>query len=296
MTAVTGPWILALRPKTLTAALVPVVVATALVKAEGVEVKWWISIAALSASFLIQIATNLINDAIDFEKGADTAERVGPVRVTQSGLLTAKQVKRGAGVCLVIAFLIGIPLVLHGGWPIVVIGLLSLALAYGYTGGPFPLAYLGLGDLFVILFFGLIAVMGTHYLHSGVWSVPAAVAGIQIGFLATVLIAINNLRDCEQDRKVGKRTLAARFGVTFAKWEIAVLSYSPFLLGAFYAPQGWKWAAYAPLVAVPLAGRVVRSVWGAASGDELNRALAKAAGLQIVFGFALALGLWVGVR
>lgn len=274
----------------------PVVVATALVKAEGVEVKWWISIATLFASFLIQIATNLINDAIDFEKGADTAERVGPVRVTQSGLLTAKQVKRGAYICLAVAFLTGIPLVLHGGWPIMVIGLLSLAMAYGYTGGPFPLAYLGLGDLFVILFFGLIAVMGTHFLHSGLWSLPAAVAGIQIGFLATVLIAINNLRDCEQDRKVGKRTLAARFGARFAKWEIAILSYSPFLLGAFYAPQGWKWAAYAPLVAVPLAGRVVRSVWGAESGEELNRSLAKAAGLQIVFGFALALGLWVGVR
>lgn len=296
MDAVTNPWILALRPKTLTAALVPVVVATALVKAEGVEVKWWISIATLFASFLIQIATNLINDAIDFEKGADTAERVGPVRVTQSGLLTAKQVKRGAYICLAVAFLTGIPLVLHGGWPIMVIGLLSLAMAYGYTGGPFPLAYLGLGDLFVILFFGLIAVMGTHFLHSGLWSLPAAVAGIQIGFLATVLIAINNLRDCEQDRKVGKRTLAARFGARFAKWEIAILSYSPFLLGAFYAPQGWKWAAYAPLVAVPLAGRVVRSVWGAESGEELNRSLAKAAGLQIVFGFALALGLWVGVR
>ena len=128
------------------------------------------------------------------------------------------------------------------------------------------------------------------------WTLDALVGGFQIGCLSTVLIAINNLRDCEQDRKVGKRTLAARFGATFAKWEIAVLSYSPFLLGAFYAPQGWKWAAYAPLVAVPLAGRVVRSVWGAESGEELNRALAKAAGLQIVFGFALALGLWVGVR
>ncbi len=296
MSILVNPWILALRPKTLTAALVPVVVATALVQAEGVPVLWWVSIVTLVASLLIQVATNLINDAIDFEKGADTAERVGPVRVTQSGMLTAQQVKLGAGVCLAAAFLLGIPLVLQGGWPIMLIGLLSLTMAYAYTGGPFPLAYLGLGDLFVILFFGLIAVMGTHFLHAGFWSAPSIVAGLQIGFLATVLIAINNLRDREQDLKVGKRTLAARFGPTFAKWEIGVLSYAPFLLGAFYAPQGWRWAAYAPLVAVPLAGRVVRSVWGATSGEEFNRALAKAAGLQIVFGFALALGLWVGAR
>ena len=290
-----NPWLLALRPKTLSAAFVPIVVATALVRAEGYEIQWWISLTAMATAFLIQIATNFINDAIDFEKGADTSERIGPQRVTQSGLLTSKQVKQGAFACLGLALILGIPLVVHGGLPILAIGVASLALAYSYTGGPFPLAYLGLGDLFVILFFGVIAVMGTHYLHSGVWTEAALVAGLQVGFFATVLIAINNLRDAPQDRKIGKKTLAARFGETFARWEIAILAYSPFLMGTYYLAheggRGWKWAAYAPLIVVPLAGRVVRSVWSE-SGAPLNRSLALAGGLQIAFGFALALGLW----
>lgn len=289
-------WILALRPKTLSAALVPVVVATALVKAQGHVVQWWISALALSASILIQIATNLINDAVDFEKGADTEKRVGPIRVTQSGLLSKKQVMTAAGVCLAGAFACGVPLVIEGGWPIVAIGLVSIFLAYSYTGGPFPLAYLGLGDLFVILFFGVIAVGGTHYLHTKVVTPLALVAGLQVGFLATVLIAINNLRDAPQDKEVGKRTLAVRFGERFAKWEIAVLAYAPFILGAVYGPQGWKWAAYAPLIAVPLAGRVIRGIWTTPPSPAMNRFLAMAAGLQIVFGFALSVGLWLGVR
>lgn len=285
------PWLLALRPKTLTAALVPIVVATALVKATGHEIKWWVSISALFASFFIQIATNLINDAIDFDKGADTETRTGPQRVTQTGLLSRKQVMTGGFICLAAALALGIPLVMEGGWPIVVIGVASLFLAYGYTGGPFPLAYLGLGDLFVILFFGVIAVGGTYYLHTHEYNHYALVAGLQVGFLATVLIAINNLRDAPQDKLVGKKTLAVRFGERFAKIEITFFAYAPFLLGVFYAAPGWKWAGYAPLIAVPLAGRLLRGIWPAKPGPVMNRYLAMSAGLQIVFGFALAVGL-----
>jgi 1,4-dihydroxy-2-naphthoate octaprenyltransferase len=291
-----NPWILALRPKTLTAALVPILVATALVHASGIAVKWWVSVFALIASFFIQIATNLINDAIDFDKGADTDQRTGPTRVTQSGMISRRQVMVGAGICLALAFAFGVPLVVEGGWPIAAIGVVSIALAYGYTGGPFPLAYMGLGDLFVILFFGVIGVMGTFFLHTGQWSELAAVAGLQVGFLATVLIAINNLRDSPEDVKVGKKTLAVRFGVKFSKIEIAVLCYAPFLMGMAYENRGWMWAAYAPLIAVPLVSRLVRGIWAADPGPVMNRFLAMAAALHLLFGLALAGGLWFGAK
>ena len=291
-----NPWILALRPKTLTATLVPIVAATALVKATGFQVQWWISITALLASFLIQIATNFINDAIDFDKGADTETRTGPRRVTQTGLLSRKQVMTGGFVCLALALVVGIPLVIEGGWPIVAIGVASLFLAYGYTGGPFPLAYLGLGDLFVVLFFGLIAVGGTFFLHTHAYGWPALIVGLQVGLLATVLIAINNLRDAPQDKLVGKKTLAVRFGTRFAKIEITIMAYLPFLLGMAYSGAGWKWAGYAPLITVPLAGRLVRGIWKSEPGPVMNRFLAMAAGLQMAFGFALALGLWMSGR
>ncbi len=285
-------WFLALRPKTLTAALVPVVVATALVKANGYEVQWWISITALLASFFIQIATNLINDAIDFDKGADTATRTGPTRVTQSGLLTRNQVMTGGFVCLAVALALGIPLVLLGGWPIVAIGVVSLFLAYSYTGGPFPLAYLGLGDLFVVLFFGVIAVGGTYFLHTQSYHHHALIAGVQVGCLATVLIAINNLRDSPQDRLVGKKTLAVRFGARFAKFEIIAMIAIPFLLWSMYGPFGASliFMALPALIGVPLA----IAVWRTEPGPIMNRYLARAAGLQLSFGFLLATALWIG--
>ena len=202
----------------------------------------------------------------------------------------------GAGLCLLTALAFGIPLVIEGGLPILIIGVVSLALAYGYTGGPFPLAYLGLGDLFVILFFGLIAVMGTFYLHTGMVSELSAIAGLQIGFLATVLIAINNLRDSPEDVKVGKKTLAVRFGARFSKVEITLLCYAPFLLGMAYESRGWIWAAYAPLIAVPLVSRLVRGIWTSQPGPIMNRFLAMAAAVHILFGLALAGGLWFGVK
>lgn len=285
------PWLMATRPKTLTAALVPIVVATALVKADGREVLWWISVCALVSSFFIQIGTNLVNDAIDFVKGADTAERIGPQRVTQSGLLSQKTVMTAGFVCLGFAVGFGVPLVAHGGWPIVAIGLVSIFLAYAYTGGPFPLAYKGLGDLFVILFFGLVAVMGTYYLHTGTVTRMSALAGLQVGFLATVLIAINNLRDAPQDAKVGKKTLAVRFGPTFAKVEIGLLSIAPFVMGFAWYESNFA-AALLPFASFPLARRLITGVARSEPGPIFNRYLAMAAALHLVFGILLATGLW----
>lgn len=196
-------WLLAARPKTLTAAVIPVVLGTALARSHGGRVLWVYALLALAGALLIQIATNLINDAIDFEKGTDTAERVGPKRVTASGLIRPRHVKMAGLACFGGAALVGIPLLIRGGWPLLAIGLASIAAGYVYTGGPYPLAYNGLGEIFVMVFFGLVAVGGTYYLQWLDYGAGAAVAGIAAGSLANVLLAVNNLRDAEGDARTG---------------------------------------------------------------------------------------------
>lgn len=278
----------AVRIKTLVAGAIPVMVAHCLVLALGKPPLWWVTFCALTGALCIQIATNFLNDAIDFKKGADDEHRIGPQRVTQSGLMSPKMVMVLGFSFLIIAVLFGLPLVIRGGAPILVFGALSLFLAYGYTGGPFPLAYLGLGDLFVIIFFGLFAVAGTYYLHTLSLDAIALVAGLQVGFLATTLLAINNLRDSETDAKVAKRTLAVRFGDNFVRSEIAILLVFAFLLNAFY--QDLK-GVNLNLVISPLAVYLVYYVWTATEKSSLNRALGMAAALQMAFGILLSIGL-----
>ncbi|UXR64913.1 1,4-dihydroxy-2-naphthoate octaprenyltransferase [Bdellovibrio bacteriovorus] len=282
--------LLAFRPKTLTAALVPCVAGTALVKAIGLSWNGWVLFYALMASFLIQIGTNLVNDAVDFKKGADTEKRIGPQRITQAGILTANQVMLLGSLCFLLAVLCGIPLVLKGGWVIVAIGVASVLMGYSYTAGPFPLAYLGLGDLFVILFFGLLAVMGIVFLNTGEWMSEAFVLGLQIGFHATTLIAINNLRDHSGDRLVNKKTLAVRFGVGFSRWEIAALSFLPFVLNLYWWFEGYKIAALVSLLALPLAFKLTKNVFNTEPSPAYNKFLGQAAGLHLVFGLLIALG------
>jgi 1,4-dihydroxy-2-naphthoate octaprenyltransferase len=285
------PWLMALRPKTLTAALVPVMVATALAAAEGFEIKWWVSVCAVLSALFIQFGTNLINDALDFKKGADDARRVGPKRVTQSGLLSLRQVLTGGAVCFAIAALFGVPLVFEGGWPIVGIGLLSLFCGYTYTGGPYPLAYKGLGDLFVIIFFGLVAVLGTFYLHAGTITKSGFIAGLQVGLLATVLIAVNNFRDAPIDKEAGKLTLAVRFGYDFARAEIMLLSFVPFLMGMYWIQNGATMAGSLPLILLPLAALIYQGVKKNNPGPVFNKFLAQSAGLHLFFGILLTVGL-----
>lgn len=282
--------LLAFRPKTLTAALVPCVAGTALVKATGLSWDGWVLFYALMASFLIQIGTNLVNDAVDFKKGADTEKRIGPQRITQAGILTAGQVMALGAVCFLLAILCGIPLVLKGGWVIVAIGVASILMGYSYTAGPFPLAYLGLGDLFVILFFGLLAVMGIVFLNTGEWMIEAFMLGLQIGLHATVLIAINNLRDRTGDVLVGKKTLAVRFGVKFSRAEIAVLCFLPFLMNIYWWFEGYKIAAMISVLALPLAIKVTKNIYKTEPSPAYNQFLGQAAGLHLVFGLLLALG------
>lgn len=282
-----NPWLLAARPKTLAAAVVPVLMGTALARgpANGrLPIDWWLFACTLAGAVLIQIGTNFVNDALDFKKGTDTAERLGPLRVTQAGLLSADAVMRGAYACFFLAALCGIPLVLHSGWPLLAIGLGSIAAAYAYTGGPYPLAYHGLGELFVLVFFGLVAVGGTFYIQRGTidWTVLAM--GTAIGLLAVALLAINNLRDAKSDVRTGKRTMAVRFGETFARIEIAFCVLMPFAIVATIAvarARPWLMTTWIALpLAVALLARVYRS-----EGAALNRCLAMCGGLQWAFGF-----------
>jgi len=205
-------WVLAARPKTLPAAIVPVWAGCLLAKELTRNFDLRLAVLTALGAIFIQIATNFFNDVIDAEKGADTLDRVGPQRATVSGLLSRRAVYTGAIFILLQAIVCGFLLYQVRGWAILAIGVPSLYLSYGYTGGPFPLAYRGLGEVFVVLFFGLVAVMGTIFVQSGVWPWQGAVLGLQIGFLSAVLIAVNNYRDLEADGKANKRTLVVRWG------------------------------------------------------------------------------------
>ena len=285
-------WLLAIRPRTLTAAVVPVAVGTALAFHDG-EGRAGPALAALLSAVLIQIGTNLINDYYDFKKGADTSERVGPTRVTQSGLIPPSTVLAGAAVSFLAASAFGLYLIAVGGWPILAIGVLSLLSGYAYTGGPYPLGYHGLGDVFVFVFFGLVAVTGTYYVQAGQVAPAAWVAALPVGAIGTAILVVNNLRDAATDARAGKRTLVVRLGVGGGRVEYLLL------LGLAFATPLLMWAlrlsgpacllALLGLpAAIPPARRVLRQ-----AGAALNPALGETARLQLVFGLLLAMGLWL---
>jgi 1,4-dihydroxy-2-naphthoate octaprenyltransferase len=284
-----NPWLLAARPKTLSAAVVPVLMGSVLAADEPAAISWWIFACALAGALLIQIATNFINDALDFKKGADTSERLGPVRVTAAGLISAERVMRAAWMCLILAALCGIPLLVRGGWPMLVVGLASIAAAYAYTGGPYPLAYHGLGELFVVVFFGFVAVGGTFYALSLQLTQSALLAGFAAGSLATVLLAINNLRDIDSDRRSNKRTLAVRFGENFARAEVVFFTLAPFVAVAGIAGIRGHGGLLLTLGALPFALLVIAQVFRS-RGAKLNRSLAFAGALQWAFGLLFVAG------
>ncbi len=283
-------WLMASRPKTLALAWTPILVGTALAFAVYGAVRIELSALAFLSAMLIQIGTNLINDALDFKKGADTPERLGPKRVTQSGLMDADRVLSLGLFCFGLSALVAIPLVMAGGWPLIAMGLCSFLAGYAYTGGPFPLAYRGLGDLFVLIFFGWVALCGVYYLNTGTWDWRAWVAGTQMGLLATIPIAINNMRDHATDRRVGKRTLAVRLGLSWVRLEIALLCFLPFLIGGFWYGEGFRWATFLPLFTFPLALFLFFKMVTTEPGVIYNRFLAWGVALDVFFGILLSLG------
>ena len=244
------------RPKVLFIGLGPIILGICLSFniAQISNCKYYlINLALLLSVLCIQIATHFFNDAYDFLKGADSSKRKGPQRMVQQGLLSVKETLRAGFICLFVAALTGGFLVLQSGWPVLIIGAISMALAYFYTAGPYPLAYTGfLSDIFVILFFGILAVMGAVYIITGDWNTDAFIGGLQLGLLALSLLVINNLRDEEEDRQAGKKTLIVRFGKKFGLIEWSFSQYLPYLIGFYWYTTSQSGMAFLPLVLLPL--------------------------------------------
>jgi 1,4-dihydroxy-2-naphthoate octaprenyltransferase len=274
-------------------AAAPVGVGTALAVADG-QGRALPASAALLGALLIQIGANFANDVFDFERGADTDARIGPPRAAQLGLLTPRQMKIGTAVAFGSAALIGAYLVGVGGWPIALIGVLSIAAGLAYTGGPFAFGYHGLGDIAVFAFFGIAAVCGTYYVQA-LTLPPLVFAGsLPIGAFATAVLVVNNLRDVDTDRSAGKRTLAVRFGRRAARFEYAGLLVFAYAMLPGLCLAGASLAAVVmPLATLPLAALLIRTVWKSSDGPTLNTALARTAALEVAFAALLASGLLV---
>ncbi|MBX7258225.1 MAG: 1,4-dihydroxy-2-naphthoate polyprenyltransferase [Candidatus Hydrogenedentes bacterium] len=293
-------WLMAARPKTLGAAVAPVIIGTAIAYADMLDIHWPSLVSALLGAMLIQIGTNFANDYFDFVKGTDTKERIGPTRATQAGLVSPKTMRLAFVATFAAALIPGAYIIYRGGWPFVLIGLVSIVCGILYTGGPFPLGYLGLGDVFVLIFFGPVAVCGTYYLH-GLELTPAVampgvfdllLAGIAPGLISVALLTVNNLRDVEQDKISGKKTLAVRFGRGFARLEFQAC----ILLACLVLPLHFYWVTgnmlmwVVPAVTLPLASRTLRTVYRSTDGAALNRALGETGRLLIVFSIVFSAG------
>ncbi|MBV72177.1 MAG: 1,4-dihydroxy-2-naphthoate polyprenyltransferase [Myxococcales bacterium] len=282
-------WVAAIRPATLWAGAVPVFVGAALAAAAGYGPGRG-SMMALVGALLIQIGTNLVNDYADFKTGADGPDRLGPKRATSEGWLKPKDVLGAAMLTLLCAGAVGIYLSTIGGIPILILGLVSIVCAIAYTAGPFPLAYVGLGDVFVLAFFGVAAVTGTFYLEAGFFNLGSIVAGLIIGALATMILVVNNLRDRVGDTRVGKRTLAVRFGPRFTRIQYLLLCVSAYGLTIYGAQTGlFSHWTYLVGLTIPFAVSECRAVH-AKDGRDLNPHLAGAAKLELAFGFLFCLG------
>ena len=266
-------WVIASRPKTLFASISPVLLGTALAYSRGLGDGVAAFLAFLGAVF-IQIGTNLANDYWDAKKGSDRADRLGPVRVTSAGLLKPRTVFLGMSLCFAVASLAGLWLIARAGWPVAVIGMVSILCGILYTAGPFPLAYVGLGDIFTFVFFGLVATSGTYFVEAREFSMTSLILGAVPGFYSVVLIALNNLRDRESDLLSNKKTLAVRFGADFARWEIALCLFAPCFVPLWLWRDGlleW-WMAMVCFVPAVLHGIAVGlAVFRIRNMREINR-------------------------
>jgi 1,4-dihydroxy-2-naphthoate polyprenyltransferase len=282
-------WLLAIRPKTLPASTASAIVGSAAAYHEGVFA-WGPALACLLIAVLLQIGANLANDVFDYYRGADTHARLGPMRVTQAGLLKPGQVLLGMWVVFGLAALLGLYLFLEAGWPVFIIGTACIAAAIAYTGGPFPFGYYGLGDLVVFIFFGLVAVCGTYFVQAGHVSALALWSSLPMGFLITAILVVNNLRDINTDRQAGKKTLAVRLGEQGTRREyllcLAAAYLTPLLMGVFGQPY-WTLLAW---LSMPLAVSQTRQVWTLV-GRPLNQTLAGTGRLTLVYGLLFSLGL-----
>ncbi len=282
-------WLLAARPKTLPAAIAPVLIGIVMAHESG-GFDLWAAVAALLGAVLIQVGTNFANDYFDFKSGADEGNRLGPMRVTQAGLVSPTAMKTATTMVFLLAVLCGTYLVWRAGWPIVIVGSLAVLFGLMYTGGPYPLGYNGLGEIFVLVFFGPVAVAGTYYVQTLSFSEPAVMAGLAPGLLSVAILSVNNLRDIDGDRMAGKRTLAARFGRRFARIEYAlaviVASVIPVLMYLRYHDHQW---AMLTVLVIPLALPSIAKMFFS-SGRDINPVLAATGQLLLTYSLLFAIG------
>ncbi len=285
-------WVMATRPHTLTIGINPVLVGCALAWRQIGHIDFAVMLMSMLGALLLQTGTNLDNDVSDFERGTDRAGRLGLPRATALGLLTPRQVRTSSRGCFAVATAIGLMLAWHGGWPIFFAGIASAAAAMSYSGGPRPISYTPFGDFVVWLFFGLVAVSGTFYLQTFTLTPGVLIAATMVGLPAAAVLVVNNYRDLEPDRAVGKRTLAVCLGRAFSRWEYALLVLAPFALLAVLAIEtriGWTLAV--PLIALPTAIRLIRRFCSDAPVPAFNPLLAQTARFQVMFSILLSLGI-----
>jgi len=284
-------WLRASRPQTLAAALIPVMVGVSIAYSDD-YFRWDISLVVLLCAMLLQIGINFANDYYDFVKGADNDERIGFVRATSAGLVTPNAMLKATIFTMSTAFLVGLYLVSVGGWIVLLIGLLSILFGVLYTGGPFPLGYNGLGDLFVFIFFGIVAVMGTYYVHALQWSSFTFWASLPVGALAVNILVVNNLRDVHQDILSGKRTLGVLLGEKALKWEytfLLLLAYTvPLILLTFSEISLW---ILLPLLSIPLSIPLLNQIWNHDDKRTLNRTLERTAQFMVLYGVLFSIGI-----
>lgn len=285
-------WILASRPKTLTAAIAPVIAGSAVAFSVG-GFRLVPALAALFAAIMIQIATNFYNDVVDFERGTDTSERLGPIRVTQAGLLQPSQVRMGVTMTLGVAGIAGIYLYFEAGWPVLLLGLASIMAGIAYTGGPIPLARIGLGDLFTMVFFGFVAVVGTVYVQALSVPISTWLVGLALGSTITALLVVNNIRDIATDKKAGRRTIPVVWGK-----RAGLLEYILMLIVAYIAPiLMTAFGISSPLVnlcllSLPMAFWLVSFI-AKTEGKQLNLALERTGQLVLIHSLLLSIGLLI---
>lgn len=286
-------WIEASRPKTLPAAIIPVLVGTALAAAHG-RADYGVAAVCLAFALLVQIGTNFANDYFDFVQGADTPERVGPRRAVAAGLVAPRTMLAATWLVLGIAFVVGLLLIRAGGWILLPVGVVSILCAVAYTGGPYPLGYNGLGDLFVFLFFGLVAVCATFYVQVGTIGADAVACAAAVGLLAANILVANNYRDAETDGRAGKRTLVVRFGRRFALWQYGLSA-----AAALACPVGlwltdYRWPVLLPVVLTPVGVRLTHALGRSQLPGEQIALLGATARFLAAYGLLLSAGLVLG--
>ena len=289
---ITRVWWTAIRSRTLSLAISPVLVGTALAWSDGVTLHWPALLAAMACALLIQIGTNLHNDVVDFERGNDRPDRIGPLRVTAAGWLSPRTMHRATTWTFGLAALLGLYLVTLGGWPILLVGVASLLAGWAYSGGPRPVSHTPLGEVFVLVFFGWVAVAGSYWLQTLQFSLDAVLCGTVLGLPAAAVLLVNNYRDLEDDVRTGRQTLVALLGRPAAQVAYAVMMLLPFAMELLLALRG-HWGALLALLVLPYSVRLTQQLKQGTSGVALNALLAATARTSLFLGLLLSLGILI---